>query len=243
MLSVLRAWQIPWWVEKLQEERSRGFWPPSQYSTPHRFILQIEGRLWLQVSWAHAQRPGSCRRWPQASPSSKLDDLKRGRLQESHLSHRAVLLCGELSVKTRHPQPPAVTYLPAYIVTLQPRGMLKVKQESDAARAPGGQEKLAWCRSQTLHKLAPILCSCLPHLAPIDPGTVVSVWGSSHQSSSPPGRVCHSVGKHLQGMLASGHHRTPPGHICPSWDDTAHQLASPGTTEKLTVEQVHMMPS
>lgn len=107
----------------------------------------------------------------------------------------------------------------------------------------GGQEKLAWCRSQTLHKLAPILCSCLPHLAPRDPGTVVPVWGSSHQSSSPPGRVCHSVGRHLQGMLASGHHRTPPGHICPSWDDTAHQPASPGATEKLTVDQVHMMPS
>lgn len=72
-----------------------------QHPTP---VHSAEDRLWSQVSWAHAQRPGSCRRWPQASPSSKLDDLKRGRLQESHLSHRAVLLCGELSVKTRHPQ-------------------------------------------------------------------------------------------------------------------------------------------
>lgn len=35
--------------------------------------------------------------------------------------------------------------------------MVKVKQESDAARAPVGQEKLVWLRSQTLYKLAPNL--------------------------------------------------------------------------------------
>lgn len=60
----------------MQEARSRGFWPPSQYSTPHRFILQTEGRLWSQVSWACAQRPGCCRRWPQAFSFLKDDRFR-----------------------------------------------------------------------------------------------------------------------------------------------------------------------